>query len=206
MDTRLHRTLFLAAVETVFQMGVANPIGDCCIAAPACDDRRAPRRESGGSARHAAAVARSKYEAYSLAQRLAVDNITLFIFSNRLCRGHWIGICRSRRALLAGAQPRHVCRIVPGSKNPGTERIEHPGSESSPPGPPRQRVRRACALLDLPRSRDQRSQCITSALATRKIRAGARGREQGSRSPPRLSAAAASRHCGHPAPAAQRWR
>ena len=49
VDARLHRTLFLAAAEAIFQMGGAHPARHSGTAAAACDDRRSSRRARGRS-------------------------------------------------------------------------------------------------------------------------------------------------------------
>src|SRR5262245_56097410 len=63
VDACLHRTLFLAAVEALFQMGIANPVDDCCPASAACDDWSASRRQSRGPTCRTATMACSKYAA-----------------------------------------------------------------------------------------------------------------------------------------------
>ena len=49
VDARLHRALFLAAAEAIFQMGGAHPARGRGAAAAACDARRASRRARGHS-------------------------------------------------------------------------------------------------------------------------------------------------------------
>ena len=112
VDARLHRTLFLAAAEAVFQMGGAHPARGRGPAAAACDDRRASRRARGHRARQAAAMARPEFEAHT-ARRSAGSSTTsrCFIFRSLTSpRSDW---CSRRAACVHCSNAAAACSRCP---------------------------------------------------------------------------------------------
>ena len=61
VDPRLHRALFLAATEVVFQMGVAHFMRGCCAASATCNDWCTSWSARSHSARRPTAMARPTY-------------------------------------------------------------------------------------------------------------------------------------------------
>ena len=86
VDPCVHRDLFLAAAEAVFQMGAAVSLRDRRLVAAACNDRPASRRRGSRPARFPDTMAHAIFDAIAAAPARAHRRDHAVLFSDRLSR------------------------------------------------------------------------------------------------------------------------